>query len=138
MNSRAGENTFFNIEYAKRGGTTGCQPHIYIYIYIYIHVCVCIYIYIYIERERYVVIQIEIETCIHTIIVAGKDRQPQRRVGCRLRRGELQHHPAGARTGVGGVVLVLVVVAPAVVEVVVVVVVVVVEVVVVVVVSVVE
>ena len=51
MYSRAGDNTFFNIEYAKHLGTTGCHPrerqHIYIYIYIYICVYICIYIYIY-------------------------------------------------------------------------------------------
>ena len=39
MYSRAGENTFFVIEYAKHLGTTGGHPHIYIYIYIYIYQC---------------------------------------------------------------------------------------------------
>ena len=47
MYSRACENTFFNIEYAKIGGTTGWQPHIYIYIYIYTYTYTYIYIYIY-------------------------------------------------------------------------------------------
>ena len=47
--SRAGDNTFFNIEYAKNLGTTGCHPREYIYIYIYI----------YRERER----------CIHKMII---------------------------------------------------------------------
>ena len=55
MYYRAGENTFFNMEYAKQGVPTRDHPHIYIYIYIYyiynVYACVCIhivYIYIYI------------------------------------------------------------------------------------------
>ena len=59
MYSRAGENTFFIIGYAKNLGTTGGHPREYIYIYIYI----------YIERERDIYIYIYIYTYVYTYII---------------------------------------------------------------------
>ena len=43
MYSRAGENTFFIIEYAKHLGTTDGHPHMYIHVlvYYYISILVC-------------------------------------------------------------------------------------------------
>ena len=65
MHSRAGEHTFFIIEYATNLGTAGCQPreYIYIYIYIYFYMCTHIHIYIYIY-----IIYIYIYICVHVYI----------------------------------------------------------------------
>ena len=50
MCSRAGENTFFNIECATNGSTTAGQPIcIYIYIYIYIYILASLRLQIYVD-----------------------------------------------------------------------------------------